>query len=74
MPPYSHHVSDDLLQVFIAFVDVVLWPAKLHDLTLPAGVGEGDLHLVEAVADLLDVAARRADQRSVEALLDQDVT
>ncbi len=63
-----------LLQVPETLVHIRLGAAQRHHLRLLPHVGEGDLHLVEFVADLFDLAALSADDGLVKALLNDDVS
>ena len=61
-------------QEFIAFVDVVLGSTQRDDVRLATGVGKRDLHLIEAIPNLLDLAASSSDQVLMESLLNQNVS
>ena len=69
----SHQLLKQLLQILVALVDVGLGATQRHDVALTMRVGERDLHLVEAFADLADAHALLTDHGAVEPLLDDDV-
>ena len=68
-----HQIGLKFLEVLVALVDVVLGTTQRNLVTLVARIRKGDLHLVEAVTNFLDVGTCRTDERLVEALLDEDV-
>ena len=61
-------------EVSETFVHIILGATERDDIRLVLGVREGNLHLVKLVSDLLDLAARSPDHRTVEPLLDHNVT
>lgn len=62
-----------LLHILEGLVNIILGATERHNITLLAGVREGDLNLVESVSDLPDFLSLRSDYTLVETLFNYDV-
>ena len=60
-------------KILKAFIDIVFGSAQCDHVALTASIREGDLHLVELVADFTDILAFCSNQCLVEALLNYNI-
>ena len=71
---HSYHFLVQLLQIEIAFVDVVFWTTQRYHVALSAGIRNANHDVREALPDFPNFSALRADDLPVEPVIDEDVS